>query len=138
LTKVFVVLLVVFSITFTVMTVSVVAQTANWRETALRYEQHAVVADTNLRHLIASSAADLATARDAVKAHLESIRELQGDLQDSRNSLAQLRAELAKAASENSSAEAPGRSTATSGTSWRSRASIFSGGTSTSTHGSTS
>ena len=56
LTKVFAVLLVFFSIAFTVMTVSMVAQTTNWKDTAQKYEEHALVADTNLRNLIASSA----------------------------------------------------------------------------------
>ena len=43
LTKVFIVLLVVFSIAFTTMTVSIVAQTANWRDLANTYEQHAAI-----------------------------------------------------------------------------------------------
>ncbi len=109
LTKVFVVLLVVFSIAFTVMTVSIVAQTANWRDTALRYEQHAAVADTNLRNLIAANSAEAATARDAVNSHLGRIADLETDLQTSRNELAQLRSELAKAASAKSSADAMNR-----------------------------
>lgn len=108
-TKVFVVLLVVFSIAFTVMTISIVAQTADWRETALRYEQHAVVADTNLRNLIVASSADLATARDAVTRHLERIAELETRFQAKSNEVAQLRAELAKTASEKSSADAMSR-----------------------------
>ena len=57
LTKVFIVLLVVFSIAFTTMSVSLVAQMTDWRETAEKYEEHARVADANLRHLIAANAA---------------------------------------------------------------------------------
>ncbi|UCC31397.1 MAG: hypothetical protein JSU86_03800 [Phycisphaerales bacterium] len=109
LTKVFVVLLVVFSIAFTSMTVAIVAQTTNWRETAEKYREHARVADTNLRHAHAANAAQLATARDEVRAYLERITEIDGQLQDARNEAAQLRAEVAKAASEKSSSEAINR-----------------------------
>ena len=50
LTKVFIILLVLFSLTFTVMTVSIVAQIPDWRGTADKYAEHARVADTNLIH----------------------------------------------------------------------------------------
>ena len=60
--KVFTVLLVVFSVAFTSMAVSVVSRTTNWKETAERYEQHARVADTNLRNLIAASALMITSA----------------------------------------------------------------------------
>ncbi len=109
LTKVFVVVLVVFSITFTTMTISIVAQTTDWRDTAQKYEEHARVADTNLRNLIAASAAELATARDTIKSHLEKIGELEGQVQTSASEAAKLRADLAKADSEKSSAEAMNR-----------------------------
>ncbi len=109
LTKVFIILLVVFSIAFTTMTVSIVAQTADWRDLANSYEQHAAVADTNLRHMIAANAAELATAKDTITDHLEGIRDLQSRLQVARNEAAQLRSELARAASEKSSSEAINR-----------------------------
>ena len=97
LTKVFVVLLSVFSVAFTVMTVSVVAQVTNWRETALKYEEHARVADTNLRNMIAASAADLAAARDQVQLHVARTGDLETKLSEQTNARAQLRADLAKA-----------------------------------------
>ena len=109
LTKVFVVLLVVFSIAFTTMTVSIVARTANWRDTAMKYEQHARVADTNLQNLIAANAAELASASDAVRRHVQRIGELESNLQETRNQLSERRADLARAASERSSAEAINR-----------------------------
>ncbi len=109
LTKVFVVLLAVFSIAFTVMTISIVAQTANWRETALRYEQHAAVADTNLRNLIASNSVEAAMARDTVNTHLDRIAQLAGELQSANDLAAQRAVELAKVVSEKSSAEAMNR-----------------------------
>ncbi|MDO8629275.1 MAG: hypothetical protein Q7R41_02180, partial [Phycisphaerales bacterium] len=109
LTKVFTVLLVVLSIVFTVMTISVVAQTANWRDTALKYEENARIADTNLRSMIAASAAELATARDTVKAHLGKIGELETQMQANSAELARLRSDLAKVEAEKSSAEAMNR-----------------------------
>jgi hypothetical protein len=109
LTKVFIVVLVVFSIAFTTMTVSIVAQSTDWRDTALKYEEHARVADTNLRNQIAASAAELATARDSIKGHLEKIGELETQLKGNGTELAKLRSDLAKAESEKSSSEAMNR-----------------------------
>jgi len=109
LTKVFIVLLTLFSIAFTVMTVSIVAQTTNWRENANRYEEHARVADTNLRNLIAANAAEMATAQDAIRAHLEQIGDLEAKLQSVNTEFGQAKGELARAASEKSSSEAINR-----------------------------
>ena len=109
LTKVFIVLLVVLSIAFTTMTVSIVARTPDWRETAERYEEHARVADANLTQLIAANAAELAAAHDAIRGHQDKIANLQEQVQQARNEAAQLRVELAKAASEKSGAEAINR-----------------------------
>jgi hypothetical protein len=108
-TKVFTVLLVVLSIVFTVMTISVVAQTANWRDTALKYEENARIADTNLRNMIAASAAELATARDSIKSHLGKIGELESQMQANSAELARLRSDFAKVEAEKSSAEAMNR-----------------------------
>jgi hypothetical protein len=109
LTKVFIVLLVIFSIAFTSMTVAVVARTPNWRDLAEKYQEHARVADTALRHEIAANAALLATLRDDVQLKLERIGELETQLQAARNEAAQLRAEVTKAGAERSSAEAMNR-----------------------------
>jgi hypothetical protein len=106
LTKVFVVLLAVFSIAFTVMTVSVVAQTTNWRETAQTYEEQARIADTNLRSMIAASAADLAAARDQVQFHAANAADLEKKLADKTDESNQLRADLAKAEAGNASSTA--------------------------------
>lgn len=108
-TKVFTVLLVVLSIVFTVMTISVVAQTANWRDTALKYEENARIADTNLRNMIAASAAELATARDTIKAHLGKIGEMETQMQANSAELAKLRSDLARVEAEKNSAEAMNR-----------------------------
>jgi hypothetical protein len=109
LTKVFIVLLVISSIAFTSMTVAVVARTPNWRDLADKYQEHARVADTALRHEIAANAALIATLRDDVDLKLEQISTLETGLQAARNEAAQLRAEVAKAGAERSSAEAMNR-----------------------------
>ncbi|MGB0715095.1 MAG: hypothetical protein ACPGXK_04405 [Phycisphaerae bacterium] len=111
LTKVFVILLVVFSIAFTSMTVSIAARTTNWREVAQRYEEHARVADTNLRHLIAANAAELASATDAVNRHQRTIAELETRLKEAETEAAQLQGELARARSDRSNLEAMQRTT---------------------------
>lgn len=109
LTKIFVVLLVVFSMTFTAMTVSTVAQTTNWRDTALKYQQNERIADTNLRHAHAAHAAELATKFDEVRGHLTKISGLETEVQTARTEAARVRLQLAQAASEKSSAEAMNR-----------------------------
>ncbi len=109
LTKVFIVLLVFFSIAFTVMTVSIVAQTTNWRDTALKYQQHAQIADTNLRNQIVVCSAELATARDEINGHMERVGQIQVQLQTSENNLARMRGELARVQSEKTGAEAMNR-----------------------------
>ncbi len=109
LTKVFIVLLVVFSIAFTTMTVSMVAQSTDWRDTALKFEDHARIADTNLRNMIAASAALEATARDTARGHLDKLAEFEGRLQANSGEVSRIRADLAKADSERSSSETMNR-----------------------------
>jgi len=109
LTKVFTVLLVVFSIAFSTMAVSIVAQTTNWRETAQKYEENARIADTNLRNMIAAAAAQEATSRETIDGHLARIGELEEELQKNGAEVARLRSELAAAESEKSSTVAMNR-----------------------------
>lgn len=109
LTKVFIVLLSVLSIVFAVMTISVVAQTNNWRDTALKYETNARIADTNLRNMIAASAAVEATSRDAIRTHLARIGEMETQMQSNNAELAKLRTDMARVEAEKSSSEAMNR-----------------------------
>lgn len=109
LTKVFVVLLVVFSIAFTSMTVSIASQTANWRQLAQRSEEHARVADTNLRNAIAANSAQLAAAAEAVESHRKSIAELTSKAEEAGNELEQLHADVRRLTAEKSSTEAVNR-----------------------------
>ena len=106
LTKVFIVVLVVFSIAFTTMTVSMVAQQTNWRTLAERYREHANIADTNLRHQIAASAAELATAQEVIQSHLSKITGLEAQGSKNTTALAEMEANLARSAAEKSSADA--------------------------------
>ena len=109
LSKVFVVLLLFFSIAFTVMTVSALSQVTDWRDTAMKYDQHARVADANLRNLIAASAAELATARDNVNAHRAQIGDLEGQLTKKSGEVSEAKAQLAKLEADASHAEAMNR-----------------------------
>ena len=109
LTKVFIVLLVVFSIAFTTMAISVVSQTTNWRDVANQFQEHAQVADANLRHMIAVNATELAAANETINDHLDRTNQLESLVQTGRNEVAQLRSELARAALEKSSSEAMNR-----------------------------
>ncbi len=96
LTKVFVVLLVFFSIAFTSVTVSIVAQTRNWKDLAEKYQEHARIADTNLRHEIAANAAMLAAARDQSRAQSASIADLETKLASAATDVARLEASIAR------------------------------------------
>lgn len=109
LSKVFAVLLVVFSVAFTSMTVSIVARTANWKETAQRYAEHARVVDTNLRQMIAASSAELAAAHDRVQANRAQISQLEQQVQSQAADVADLHAQIAKLTSEKGSTEAMNR-----------------------------
>jgi TolA-binding protein len=111
LTKVFVVLLVVFSIAFTSMTVSFASRTPKWKEVAERYEEHARVADTNLRNLIAANAAELASATDTVNRHLRHIADLEARVKQAETEVARLEGELGRARSQEANLEATQRTT---------------------------
>jgi hypothetical protein len=91
------------------MTVSIATQTTNWRETAERYEEHARVADANLRHLIAANAAELAAANDTINSHVDRITEVEAQLEAARNEVDEVRADLRRVASEKSTSEAINR-----------------------------
>ncbi len=109
LTKVFTVLLAVFSIAFTTLAVSHVSQTADWRQTAQKYEDHARIADANLRNLIAANAAELAAAQDSVQAQLDRVAKMEEELQAAKNDVSRFRTDLKQAESDRSSSEAINR-----------------------------
>jgi hypothetical protein len=106
LTKIFVVLLVVFSIAFTMSTISFVAQSSNWRELAESYRMEAQTTDAHLRNVLASSAAEIASNRDAINAHIARYQTLEAEHQDALQEVGELQAELAAARAEVSSLQA--------------------------------
>lgn len=106
LTKVFVILLVVFTIAFSTMTVSVVSQTTHWKNAVVAFENEARIIGTNYRSLMASNAAETATLRDTIRAQQELAGSLQQKLGEAQNQIGELKSNLAQASSEKSSAEA--------------------------------
>jgi cell shape-determining protein MreC len=109
LTKVFVVLLAFLSIALTPMIISFTAKTQHWKENYEAALENKKIAETNLRNLIASNAAELASTRDTIRALRADLSDLQQELQDKQNAVAELRAAQIQAASEKSSVEAINR-----------------------------
>ena len=109
LTKIFIVVLVLFSITFTTMMVAVVVQTPNWKENADKYRDNARICETNLRHAHAASAARLATARDSVLASEKIVSDLKARQATTLTDISELRTQLAKSSAEKSNTEAINR-----------------------------
>jgi flagellar motor protein MotB len=94
-TKVFVLLLTVFSIAFTMMTVQYVAQTQNWKALAGEYRQTALAAATHERNTMAISLAEKEVLLDKIQGQSETIAErsrtidkLTGDLDQTKLALA--------------------------------------------------
>ena len=103
LTKIFVVLLVVFCIAFSMTSIAFVARTHEWRDLATKYQQEAHIADTYVRNCLAESAAQKALDRDAINAHIGRINELETQQQQGARELAEAKAELAQTRAEGSS-----------------------------------
>lgn len=97
LTKVFIVLLVVFCIAFTMSSISFVAQTHEWKSLAEGFQQEARTSETHMRNVLALTAAELATSRDAIEDHINTIAGLEKDYQNSMGQIGDLEAQLAKA-----------------------------------------
>lgn len=106
LTKVFVVLLVVFSIAFSMMTVSIVAQTTNWKQNAERYSDAARVANTNLANLHAIHAAELATSKETIQSLIAEQGRLETDKKAALNELDATKLELAQVLEDKRSVDA--------------------------------
>lgn len=109
LTKVFAILLALFSIAFSLVTVAVVAQTADWRALAEERMQEVRIADTAHKNLIATNAAELASARDVMNDLTARIKQLEADLLSAKNDASSLRSELAQAVADKTSKEAQNR-----------------------------
>ncbi|GJM25584.1 MAG: hypothetical protein DHS20C16_19990 [Phycisphaerae bacterium] len=100
LTKIFVVLMVILSITFTTMTISFVAKTTGWKTLAEDYQQELKVVETHMRSLSAAHAAektawlDSRNIKSARIAELESVKASQlAEIAELQDSVAGLKAE---------------------------------------------
>ena len=109
LTKIFIVLLAVFSIAFAMSTISFVAQTSEWRKLAEDYHEAQLVVETNMVHLSASHAAEKASWLDASRELRRQFVALEGQFQHVQEELTAANAELAQVKSDKSSAHALAR-----------------------------
>ncbi|MFH0981509.1 MAG: hypothetical protein V2A79_08220 [Planctomycetota bacterium] len=109
LTKIFIVLLAVFSIAFAMSTISFVSQTNQWKKLAEGYRAAQTIVETKLVNQSAGHAAEKANWLDARREQLRQTAELETRLQDKEQDLAALKAELAQLKAEKSSAEALAR-----------------------------
>ncbi len=100
LTKVFVVLLVIFSIAFTMMTIQFSANVPDWRNQAEQYRNLALQTDTHNRNLVAVKVALEAQAQDDRRRWEEQKVRSAGDLANTLGELNDYKTRLAKAESE--------------------------------------
>ncbi len=100
LTKVFIVLLVIFSIAFTMMTVQFSARVPDWRNLAEGYRNDAKQTDTAYRHLVAAKVALEAQAQDDRRRWDEQKVRSADDLANTLGDLNDYKTRLAKAESD--------------------------------------
>ncbi len=106
LTKVFIVLLAVFSIAFSMMGISFVVQTNDWKKLADDYRADAQVVESGMRNLAASHAAEKATWLDVRAALDRKIDDLESDNLQKAQDLGHRVGELNRMEGEKSRAEA--------------------------------
>jgi hypothetical protein len=109
LTKVFIVLMVVFSIAFTMTTISFVGRTTRWRELAEGYRTQATVAETHMRNLAAAHAAEKTVWFDEKRAQENQIASLRAAGEAQGKELADLRERTATLEGQVSDKEALAR-----------------------------
>lgn len=106
LTRVFIVLMVIFSIAFTMTTISFVARTNAWKDLAQDYQAEQVLIETHMRNLAAAHAAEKAVWLDAKKALDDRIATLTTSEAAHLAEAAELNDEVARLRAEKSSGEA--------------------------------
>ena len=99
-TKVLVVVLVVLCVAFSMTAISFVASSNNWKALAEEYLNEARVAEVHQRNLMASHAAELASARDTIRDLRERVNQVEADLQETGDQVAQQESEIAQLKSE--------------------------------------
>lgn len=106
LTKVFIVILAVFGMFHSAMSIAIVSRMTHWKELSVTYEQGAKVAETNLRNVMAAYAAESGTAQDRLEALLTANGKLQKDLKAIEGDKSSIETELAEARAAMSNAQA--------------------------------
>ena len=96
LTKVFVVLLLVFSIAFTMMTIQFSVNVPNWKDQAEKWKSRAHLMDIHYRNLVAAKVAQGAQAAENRKAWNRQRDQFSSDLNKSLNELSDYKARLTK------------------------------------------
>ncbi len=109
LTKVFVILLAVFSIGFTMSAISFVVQTNDWKDLADKYQAQTKVVEAHMRNLASSHAAEKATWIDIRDRMTRDAAELEASNERQAQELARLTTELAAARGESATAQALSR-----------------------------
>lgn len=105
LTKIFVVLMVMFSIAFTVTTISFVANTTGWKSLAEDYQQELKVVETHMRSLSAAQAAEKTSWLDSRREKESLIANLQSGQASQLADIAELQDEVAGLKAEKGDAE---------------------------------
>lgn len=106
LTKIFVVLMVVFSIAFTMSTIGFVAKTNKWRDLAQDYRNEAQVVEVNMRNLAAAHAAEKTVWVDSKRALEDRIADLSGQIERVSAEVATSREQINKLGTEKSNSDA--------------------------------
>ncbi|MCA9250134.1 MAG: hypothetical protein R3E58_20570 [Phycisphaerae bacterium] len=105
LTKIFVVLMVIFSIAFTMTTISFVANTSGWKSLAEDYQQELKVVETHMRSLSAAHAAEKTAWLDSRNSKEERIAELESVQASQLAEIAELQDTVAGLKAEKGDAE---------------------------------
>lgn len=105
-TKVLIVVLAVLCIAFTMTAISFVARSDNWKGVAQEYLNEAQVAAAHQRNQMAAHAAGLASARDSMRNLRERVNQVEADLQESVDQIAQQDGDIAQLKSERRQADA--------------------------------
>lgn len=109
LTKIFIVLMVVFSIAFTMSMINFVARTNEWRDLAEKYRAQAQIVETHMRNLSAAHVAEKAAWLDTVTELRDQIDRIEAARADDLVRLAELRDEVARLSAEKTDSEALAR-----------------------------
>jgi hypothetical protein len=101
--KVLVVLLAIFSIAFVMLTISHVAQEANWRQLATDYRTAALNAEGNLQAMLAANAAEKLALGEKIDELTKAKQGLETQLKQAREELADAKSDLQAAMHQNES-----------------------------------